>query len=310
MERHYSSRHEISHQRRLLLKSAALTPLMLASETITKASQEHARRSRIKLSCNLYSFNGPLRNRQMTLEQVVEFCADTGFEAVDPTGYYFPNYPELPGDDYVYRIKRRAFRLGLDISGTGVRNDFTLADPAQRRKEVELVKKWVGLAAKLDAPVLRVFSGRGVPAGKTRDEVHTWVVDCLRECADYASRYGVIIVLQNHADFIESADHVLRVVNDVKSDWFAINLDIGSFRSGDSYAEIAKIVPHAATWQIKENLYMDGKETKTDVRRVARIARDAGYRGYFPLETLGEGDPREKVPRFLDEVKAALASIG
>ena len=33
----------------------------------------------------------------------------------------------------------------------------------------------------------------------------------------------------------------------------------------------------------------------------------AGYRGYAPLETLGPGDPREKVRRFLDEARSALA---
>ncbi len=243
----------------------------------------------------------------MSLDEVLEFCAGLGFDAVDPTGYYFPGYPELPDDSYVYRIKRKAFRLGLDISGTGVRNDFTIADPARRKAEVELVKRWVGFSARLGAPVLRVFSGRGVPPETTRDKVNTWLAEALRECAEYGSRFGVMIVLQNHADFIETADHALRALADVNSEWLALNLDIGSFRNGDSYAEIAKLARHAATWQIKENLYLDGKEVKTDVRRIVSIVRDAGYRGYLPIETLGEGDPRVKVPKFLDEVRAAIS---
>jgi hypothetical protein len=40
--------------------------------------------------------------------------------------------------------------------------------------------------------------------------------------------------------------------------------------------------------------------------RLFRIIREARYRGYLPLETL-EGDPRVKLPRFLDEARAALA---
>lgn len=297
--------------RRRLLKSAAAMPLstiapMLASrDVLAQSSRNNTRRAHIKLSCNLYSFNRPLRDGQMSLEEVLEFCADLGFDAVDPTGYYFPGYPELPDDSYVYRIKRKAFRLGLDISGTGVRNDFTIADPARRKAEVDLVKRWVGFSARLGAPVLRVFAGHGVPP-ETRDKVNTWLAEALRECAEYGSRFGVMIVLQNHADFIETADHALRALADVNSEWLALNLDIGSFRNGDSYAEIAKLARHAATWQIKENLYLDGKEVKTDVRRIVNIVRDAGYRGYLPIETLGEGDPRVKVPRFLDEVRAAL----
>lgn len=274
------------------------------------AAQTDARRalpSRVKLSCNLYSFNSPLRNNQMTLAEVLDFCAKLGFDAVDPTAYYFPNYPELPADAYVYGIKRQAFRLGLEISGTGVRNDFTLPDAARRKSEVELVKKWVGFAARLGAPVLRVFAGQGVPTGYTAEQVNEWVVDALRECADYSARYGVMIVLQNHADFIQTADQVLRILRQVNSEWLAVNLDIGSFRTGDSYAEVAQVAPYAATWQIKENMFVQGKEQKTNLAQIVRIVRESNYRGYLPIETLGEGDPRLKVPKFLEEVRQALA---
>jgi len=41
---------------------------------------------KIKLSCNLYSFDAPLRSGEMSLEQVVDLCAELGFDAVDPTG--------------------------------------------------------------------------------------------------------------------------------------------------------------------------------------------------------------------------------
>lgn len=243
----------------------------------------------------------------MTLDDVLEFCADLGFDAVDPTGYYFPNYPELPDDAYIYRIKRKAFRLGLDISGTGVRNDFTLTDQKRRRADIELVKKWVGFSARFGAPVLRVFSGKGVPDGHTREEVNGWVVEALRECADYGAQHGIMIVLQNHADFIETSEQTLQILRLVNSEWLAVNLDIGSFRIGDPYAEVAKLTPYAATWQIKENLYVNGKEEKTNLSKIVRIVREAGYRGYLPIETLGEGDPRNKVPKFLDEVRKALA---
>lgn len=263
----------------------------------------------LKLSCNLYSFNRPLTARTMTLGEVIEFCAAQGFAAVDPTAYYFPGYPQLPPDDYVYKIKRKAFRLGLDISGTGVRNDFTLADRTRRSAEIELVKNWVGFAAKFGAPVLRVFSGKGVPANHSAEEVQGWVIESLRTCAEYGSKFGVMIVLQNHNDFIQDADQVLRILKAVDSEWLSLNLDIGSFNHGDPYAAIAKLAPHAATWQIKENLFVNGREEKTDLNKIAQIVKQSGYRGYLPIETLGAGDPRQKVPKFLSEVRAAFNSI-
>ncbi|RYF68374.1 MAG: sugar phosphate isomerase/epimerase, partial [Cytophagaceae bacterium] len=257
-------------------------------------------------SCNLYSFNEPLVNKTMTLEQVLAFCADTGFAAVDPTAYYFPGYPVLPEDSYTYLIKRKAFRLGLDISGTGVRTDFTLPDPTRRKAEIELVRQWIGFAAKLGAPVLRIFAGKNVPDGHTRAEVTNWVVDAIGECANYAAKQGVVLVLQNHADFIETADHVLAILKQVNSDWLSVNLDIGSFKIGDPYVEIAKLAPLAATWQVKENLFVNGQEVQTDLSKIVRIVRESGYRGYLPIETLGKGDPRQKVPAFFMQVQKAL----
>jgi sugar phosphate isomerase/epimerase len=242
----------------------------------------------------------------MTLEAVLEYCAGLGFAAVDPTAYYFPNYPDTPSDSYLYHIKRRSFLLGLDISGTGARNDFTEIDAAKRKDSVNHAKTWIECAARLGAPVLRVFAGRGIPDGHSEREVTAWVVQALRECAEHGARYGVIVVLQNHNDFIRSSGQTLEILRRVDSEWLAMHLDIGSYRIGDPYEEIAKVAPYAATWQIKENVYFGDRETKTDLRRLFSIIKDAGYRGYLPLETLS-GDPRVKLPRFLDEVRQALA---
>ncbi len=292
--------------RRAFLSTIAATPLgppVLAAAGPAPA----ARAAKIKLSCNLYSFNEPLRRGQTSLEEVVDFCAELGFDAVDPTGYYFPGHPAPPPDAYVYAIKLRAFRDGLGVSGTGVRNDFTVRDAAKREADVAHVKRWVEVAAKLGAPVLRVFDGRAQAEGVARERMADWVAACFRECAAEGERRGVVIAYQNHDELLKTADEVLAMRERVPSDWFGLNVDVGSLRTGDPYEEIARLAPFACTWQIKERLYRKGREEKTDLRRVFGVLRSAGYRGYAPLETLGEGEPREKVRRFLDEVRTALA---
>jgi sugar phosphate isomerase/epimerase len=167
--------------------------------------------------------------------------------------------------------------------------------------------RWIDVAAKLGAPVLRVFAGPEVPAGHTEAEGREWVVECLTSVVDRAAARGVMIALQNHHDFVKTADEVLELRRRVTSPWFGLNVDIGSLRMGDPYAEIARLAPFACTWQLKERLFRRNVEEKTDVAAVVRIIRDAGYRGYVPIETLGSGDAREKVRRFHDEVRAALA---
>ena len=266
------------------------------------------RTPRIKLSCNLYSLNEPLRSGEMTLEGALDFCAELGFDAVDPTGYYFRGYPEAPPDAYVYAIKKRAFRMGLDISGTGVRNDFTQPEREKREADVALVRRWVDVAAKLGAPMVRVFAGLRVPAGHTEAETTGWVVEGIRACVDYGAERGIFIVLQHHDDLLKTAAQTLAVRERIASEWFGLNVDIGSLRTTDDpYAEIAQLAPHAYTWQVKEQVYRRGVAEDTDVAKIVRILREAGYRGYIPLETLGTGDPRPKLRRFLDRVRSALA---
>ena len=287
--------------------AAAMVPLVISADP-AHASVVPGLPSRIKTSCNLYSFNGPLTRGEMTLEQVFEYCAEIGFDAVDPTGYYFTGYPAVPDDARIFRIKQLAFSLGLDISGTGVRNDFALSDATKRDADVGLVERWVEVSAKLGAPVLRVFDGRIMPEGHPKATVMDWIVDGITRCVTAGERRGVMIVLQNHNDALKVAGDYLEIRTRIPSTWFGLNVDIGSLRTtADPYAEIAQLAPHAYTWQVKELVYRRDKEERVDLSQIARILRDCRYRGYVPIETLGPGDPRVKVRKFLDEFRAAIA---
>ena len=243
----------------------------------------------------------------MTVEEMFRFSATLGLEAIDLTGYYFSTYPAIPTDEEIFRYKKCAFLLGLDISGTGVRNDFTIADPDKRKLEVQLVKDWIVVASKLGAPVIRVFAGKGVPDGFTRNQVVEWMTKDLQECADFGQKYGVMVGIQNHNDFLKTASDVEEILQKVNSEWFGLILDIGSFRTtADPYKEIVRVVPYVINWQVKETVFINNVETKTDLKKIADILRGANYRGYIPIETLGAGDPIEKVTRFYNEVKEAV----
>ncbi len=261
---------------------------------------------RVKLGLNAYSFDRPLRAGTTTLEDLTVFCAQNGFDALDATGYYFTGYPKVPSDEVIRSLKRKAYANGVILSSTGVKNDFSLADGARRKQEVQFVKDWIEVAAKLGAPVIRVFSGLKVPEGQTWDRTLESMVPDFQECAAFGKRYGVILGLQNHNDFLKTADQTIRLMKAVDSEWFGNILDIGSLRSGDPYAEIEKLVPYAVSWQMKEVVGIDGKEVPTDLSKVKAAIDKVGYRGFLPIETLGAGDPREKVPKFMQQIRAVF----
>jgi sugar phosphate isomerase/epimerase len=219
------------------------------------------------------------------------------------TSYYFPGYPDPPEKSFLNHIKRRAYVLGLDISGTGVRTDFTVSDPAKRAADIEHVRRWTETAAHLGAPSLRIFAGGDMDEPT---KVLPFVIDSIEDCVEIGREYGVMMVIQNHYEYIKTPAQLLEILHLVDSNWLAVHLDIGSFRSEDPYEEIARVAPYAATWQIKQSVYYGDRETKTDLRRIASILREANFRGYILVETLGRGDPRSKVPQFFQEVKQAI----
>jgi sugar phosphate isomerase/epimerase len=291
------------HRRIFLKRSLGLA---VASAGVSAGAQGKVAReagSRIKLGLNSYSFNRPLVDGAMTLADVVHYCAEHGIDALDATGYYFPGYPKVPSDDYIYNLKRTAFLNGVTISGTGVRNDFAVPDAAARARDVQLVKDWIEVARKLGAPVIRIFSGRNVPEGHSFDQALAWMVPHFKECAAHGKNCGVLVGLQNHNDFLKTGDETIRVINAVDSEWFGSILDVGSLRQGDPYEEIEKLLPYAISWQLKESVGYGTKETPTDLRRVKAIIDKIGYRGFLPIETLGAGDPRVKVAAFLAQVR-------
>jgi sugar phosphate isomerase/epimerase len=296
----------VNISRRAVFQSAAgfmPLPAALAQPKIARLSG-----TRVRIALNSYSFDRPLRDGSMTLSDVVRYCAQHGIEALDATGYYFPGYPEPPADDYIRTLKREAFVNGVTVFGTGVRNDFSVPDAAARKKDVQLVKNWIVVAARLGASVIRVFSGRGIPSSHSFERVLEWMVPDLQECVACGRRHGVVVGLQNHDDFLKTANETIRLASAVNSDWFGIILDVGSLRQSEPYAEIEKLVPYAVSWQLKENVRYGAKAAPTDLRKIKAIIDRTGYRGFLPIETLGPGNPTAKVTKFLAGVRAVFAA--
>ncbi|NWF85649.1 MAG: sugar phosphate isomerase/epimerase [Bryobacteraceae bacterium] len=260
----------------------------------------------IRLALNAYSFNQPLRDKTMTWNDVVDYCARHGIPALDATGYYFDSYPKAPSPAAIAALKRRAFLNGVSICGTGVRNDFAVTDAEARKRDLQMVKDWIEAASMMGATVIRVFTGQRVAADSTFDKTLEWMIPLFQECAAHGERHGVIVGLQNHHDFAKTAAETIRIVEAVNSDWFGVILDVGSLRIHDAYEEIEKLLPYAVSWQLKENVFYGTKEVPTDLARVKTIIDKGGYRGVLPIETLGAGDPRVKVAAFLEKVRAVF----
>jgi len=263
--------------------------------------------NRFKISLNAYSFNNLLSKQQISIEELIDFCAKEGFEAIDITGYYFSGYPAVPSDEEIFKIKKKLHQSGISLSGTGIRTDFTNPDSKERQKEIVLTKAWIDVAAKLGAPVLRVFSGKTQPTGYEWNTVADWIIKDFAECVEYAKNRGVIIGLQNHNDFIKTAAQSLYFLDRLDKNWFGLVLDIGSFNAGDPYPEIERVIPYAVNWQLKELVLENGKQVPVDLKKLSEIIKKSNYRGFLPIETLRPENPFEIVPPFFKKVQRYLS---
>ena len=313
----------LTFNRRSFLQGALLGAGALSAASLGFAQ---SKKRVLKTSLNAYSFNKMLNDRikgrgdGITLIQVMEFAAKNHFDAFDATGYYFPGYPERPADAYVDELKKRAADLGIAISGTGVRNNFTTADKATRGQGVQHIKEFVEVAARLGAPVIRVFADTQMRAqnwhtvsnNAARPQVLEWIADDLRQCAEHGAKYNVIIGVQNHGDFVATGAQQLDLVKAVNSKFCGSIVDTGYYKTPDPYVDIAEVAPHAVNWQVKQSVFGEDSEVPTDMIRLLKIVRQSGYSGYLPIETLSpQGkpyDPFKVVPDFLGKLREAITA--
>ncbi len=299
-------------QRAAACCAGATLPLAVTAPVWSDKPSAASPGPKFKFSLAAYSYRRLLkkknakdgRDAELQLADFVDDCAKMQLEGTELTSYYFPN-PVTP--EYLRGLKRQCFRLGLDISGTAVGNDFGHPPGEARDREIAALKHWIDHAEILGAPVIRVFAGHVKP-GATPEAAHQLMVAGLEECCDYAGKHGVHLALENHGGPTSTAEGLLALVNDVQSPWFGVNLDTGNFHTEDIYGDLAKVAPHALNVQVKVVVSgPDRVKRPADFGRIAKILRDVNYRGYVVLEYEENEDPREVCPSFVQQLRQAFA---
>ena len=261
--------------------------------------------TRLRIGLAAYSMRQYLQARPdakgaMDLPGFVDWAATLDTDAVELTSYFFP---EQVTKAYLNELKRRCHVNGLDISGGAIRNNFTLPPGPELEKWFSHLDMWLDHYAQLGAPVIRVFAGIP-PKDVTEEQGIQNAIGNLRRACEMAATRGVILGLENH-DYLTHIDRMLPIVKAVDSPWFGVNLDSGNVDRADFYAELTKIVPYALNVQLKVEA---GPAPKvwTDIPRIVKLLKDAGYRGYIVLEYESKPEPYEAIPKHLAELRAAL----
>ena len=240
-----------------------------AIEPIQRNGKSHLRLSLAAYSYRKYLALNIKPKPPMTLDDFAELAAGMNLDAIEPTAYYFADTSPA----YLARLKGKCSRLGLDISGTAVGNNFCTSDPAKLKQQIASVKEWTERSSLLGAKTMRIFAG-GVDKGDTEEKARARCVEAIQEACDHAAKFGIILALENHGGIVGTIDQMLMLVKAVKHDWFGVNWDTGNFHSADPYADLAKLAPYAVTAQIKTEIQRTGmKKEDADLKRLTDSLR-------------------------------------
>ena len=287
--------------RRKFLGTAMISGPALSLAKQPAAAIEPVRRtgrSRMRLSVAAYSYRQYLNltkkpRPKMTLADFIDQAAAMPMDAVELTAYYFPETTPR----YLAGLKGRCTRLGLDISGTAVGNNFCTSDTSRLKTQIADVKRWIEHTSRLGGKTMRIFAGN-VDRGDTEERARGRCIAAIQEACEHAGQFGIYLALENHGGITNTIEQMLTLVRGVKSDWFGVNLDTGNFHSADPYADLARLSPYAVVVQIKTEIQRMGrKKEEADLKRLIEILRKANYRGYVALEYEAAEDPMKAVPR-------------
>jgi sugar phosphate isomerase/epimerase len=260
----------------------------------------------IRLSCAAYSYRQYLNlakkpKPDMDLDGFIERCAEMGLDAVELTAYYFAQTTP----EYLAHLKSKCTRLGLDVSGTAVGNDFCVTDPAKLAAQKKMVRDWVEHTTRLGGKTIRIFAGKA-EKNDTEEAARSRAVEAIEEACEYAARYGIFLALENHGGITATPEQMLAIIKAVKSPAFGVNFDTGNFHTADPYADLAKIAPYAVVSQIKTEVHPGGKREDADLKRLLDILKATGFRGYVALEYEAAEDPMTAVPKAIAALRKAL----
>ena len=262
--------------------------------------------ARLKTAICAYSFRKALADGSLTYLDLVDMAVEHEIDGIDSTVYWFPR------DDleaFLAAFRRKAYLAAVELPSIAIRSDLCRQARNDQEREAAWLRHWVDIAHRLGSSHIRVFGGT-VPEGSSEDQAAQWVAEILKRSAEYATRRGVVLGLENHGGITSRAERIIQIVRAVDHPNVGVNLDTGNFRT-DPYAQIEMCLPYAVNSQFKVEIRDEqGRHTPSDWERIVRMFAKAGYRGYMALEYEAAEDPFQAVPRHLARLRELAERYG
>jgi sugar phosphate isomerase/epimerase len=257
-----------------------------------------------------------------SLREIVDNAAAMGYEGVDFRG--IQQHIDITGmPEFTTRLAetQRLFAdNGIEIAGIYGSAKFAVVDPTVKQTHVDEARRNMELAAKVGAPIVRVYGGK-VPDGYTVETIMPYLVENLRSIGDEAEQYGVTLVLETHDDWTDSSvfktlmDEVnhprVRVLWDLHHPYRTNGEPIdATFQNLRPYTDRIHVKDSRANPDGSHTYTLLG-EGDTPVRRGLDLLVESGYTGYATFEWEKRwhdelAEPEVAFPQFVQKMREWL----
>lgn len=224
--------------------------------------------------------------------KILDFAQQNGFAAVELRGLQgtmdLPSRPEF-GDGLIEQSKKEIASRGLRISC--VSSSANLHDTGQQHEQqLADARRFIDLASRIGAPYVRVFGNKLLGP---RDQAIEHIAGSLRELGDYAAPKNVIVILESHGDFTNSA--ILREILEKAASphvallWDAHNTFVeGKEDPAITVSQLGKYIRHThlkdARLEGGQDRYVLTGRGNVPVKRQVELLAATGYAGYYSFE--------------------------
>lgn len=222
-----------------------------------------------------------------------------GIDAVEYVNQFFKD--KARDEKYLKELNRRCDGEGVKsllimVDGEGQLGD---ANEARRNQAVENHHQWVEAAKKLGCHSIRVNAA----SSGSYEEQQKRAADGLARLGEYADKYGLNVIVENHGGLSSHGEWLAGVMKMVGRPNVGTLPDFGNFNIGgghegvpeqyDRYQGVEELMPYAKAVSAKSHKFnTEGNEVNTDYFKMMKIVLEAGYHGYVGIEWEG-GDPGE-----------------
>ena len=274
----------------------------------------------IKLSMQSLSYRDTFNAGKITLLEIIDKAAEYQMDGVDLHYTHFAS----TDDDYLEVVKQACLKRGLHMCYIGFSNDFGKTG-VELREQIDLMKKWIDVAAKMGIPMVRAF-GSWLPEGESEEDAWPRLVESTKEVAEYGQSKGIVVGLHNHNHGCMPAtgDQVIRLLDAVDNPYYSHILDTGQYRGSpgasfgdrgkedpqwDFYRSIETSAPRAVHVRAKIYRIASGKEAWLDYERIMPIIKNVGFNGWMSMvyEGQDELDEPSAAPLALTYLRSMLA---